>query len=449
MEHFLKLALGILLSAATSAQMPPDGFLIVGRSTMWGGTPDAFFISDTGAISFRTWPTPAPTSMAVAMEDGEVLYFANSAAPSGFGPPGPFSFYRATVGPNLSLQVTLLGTYSNPTGSWITALAVAGDNLWFATRAHPFQTTSALVGTLSKTQTNQTIGTVMDLGQLGYPQTFIEARSNGRDVFLWGYGMSTIPGAILSLDTSVMPPVVHLLPSLYHTGSISNGKLIGYMPVAPGAAQFTLADPLTGAAEPIPMAYYAVTPDSLGYNPWTRTLLVRDFYPNGSSFDILWPNSQWQHVGSTLQNGMGAFLLPIHEEPVIIYGRGCTNATGNDPRMTWTGLPERGGSVTLTLLRAEPGSLVLFWLGMSRTSWGSTPLPLDGALFGAPGCRLLAAPDVWQIAVSDTNGVANLNVSLPNDPALVGLHLFAQTGSTTTVNPFGFVTSDALELRCR
>jgi len=40
-------------------------------------------------------------------------------------------------------------------------------------------------------------------------------------------------------------------------------------------------------------------------------------------------------------------------------------------------------------------------------------------------------------------------VSLPNDPALVGLHLFAQTGSTTTVNPFGFVTSDALELRCR
>jgi len=224
---------------------------------------------------------------------------------------------------------------------------------------------------------------------------------------------------------------------------------MSYVVAAPQQGQFTLVDPLTGANEVIPGAYYSVAPDSLGYNPWTRTLLVRDFYPNGSSFDILWPNSQWQHVGSTLQNGMGAFLLPIHEEPVIIYGRGCTNATGNDPRMTWTGLPERGGSVTLTLLRAEPGSLVLFWLGMSRTSWGSTPLPLDGALFGAPGCRLLAAPDVWQIAVSDTNGVANLNVSLPNDPALVGLHLFAQTGSTTTVNPFGFVTSDALELRCR
>ena len=117
--------------------------------------------------------------------------------------------------------------------------------------------------------------------------------------------------------------------------------------------------------------------------------------------------------------------------------------------MTWTGLPERGGLLTLTLLSAEPGSLVLFWLGTSATSWANNALPLDGALFGAPGCRLLAAPDVWQIAVSDATGVANLPIQFPNDPALVGLHLFAQTGSTTTVNPFGFVTSDALELRFR
>lgn len=435
------------ICCSLSAQMPRDGFIMVGLDMNYAGWPDTWFFSPSGAFTWHNWPAPASTSTAVTIEDGEVLYFAEPSVVS-FVAPGPYTFYRATVGPGLTMHATALGVYPNLQNQLITGLAVAGDSLWFVTREASFLAPSvSLVGRLDKRQANQAVSTIVDLGQLGFPQTFADARSNGRDLLLWGLGSGSVAGTILRIDTGISPPPVHSEPFAFHP-TISNGHLLGARAVLPNQYQFTTENAWTGLQAPIPNAYYSRAPRSLAYNP--RTLLVRYYSLVGSDVCLISPNvSQWQFVLSSQQNGFSAHLLPIHEEPVLVYGRGCANATGSDPRMAWEGLPERGGAMSLTVLRTEPASLVLFWLGLSRTRWGSNTLPLDAGFLGAPGCNLLASPEVCQVAISDAIGRADLGLTLPNDPVLAGLRLYAQTGSASGANPFGLAASDALELRCR
>lgn len=439
--------LGIVVDC--TAQLPTDYFLTVGYNIQRNLPPDAYFLPPWfGPVRIGSWPSAVRNSTAIAVESETVLY---AAEPASVWPAyGQYTFYRATVGANEGItSVQTLGTFNNPTGGAITALTVAGDRLWFATRGSTIQPADALVGNLSKNQPNQLVTASLDLGQLGYGQEFFEARSNGRDVYLWGFATASATATILELDTSYSPPTIRTRAYEFHP-ELHNGWFLGYTTIGPQLWQYTEVDPWDGTATPIPGALYRNAFDSVAYNPWTRVLMLRYFGLIGSDFWIVTPSSgQIQQAWSTLQNGWGAHLISLHEEPAVIYGRGCPNATGRDPRMAWSGLPERGGSLTMRLRDAEASSLAVFWLGTSRTTWNGAPLPLDGAMFGAPGCTLLAAPDLWVATFTDRNGKARITLPFPNDPVVHGLELAAQTASATLANPVGFATSEALALRCR
>ena len=244
----------VLCCALVDAQMPRDSFLLYGTDPYRSPWSDGLFVYPNGSpwLTLHNWGGATPYGTAMVAEDGKALYFAVPSILASPGYPGPFHFYRAILLPNQTFQETLLGTYPNPANSYISALAVAGDNLWFATRAAFLQTAPSLVGTLSKSLTNQTVGTVLDLGQLGYPQTtFFEARSNGRDVFLWGFTTMSW-GPTLALDTSRTPPTVRVVAGSFSRACYANGKLVSYILTAPQVAQFTLVDPLTGSYEVLP-----------------------------------------------------------------------------------------------------------------------------------------------------------------------------------------------------
>jgi hypothetical protein len=47
------------------------------------------------------------------------------------------------------------------------------------------------------------------------------------------------------------------------------------------------------------------------------------------------------------------------------------------------------------------------------------------------------------------NGIASFQVSLPVNPAIQGMEIFAQSVSSASANALGFVSSDAVVIRLR
>jgi hypothetical protein len=136
-------------------------------------------------------------------------------------------------------------------------------------------------------------------------------------------------------------------------------------------------------------------------------------------------------------------------QPFELFGSGCPNATGSDPRLGWQGLPMQGQSFVLKLRRAEPNGFAFFWLGTSDTNWQGLTLPFEAGSIGASGCRLLVSPDVPFPTMLDANGRGTLGVAVPVNSSLAGIEVFAQTASTSTVNSLGLASSDALLIRVR
>jgi hypothetical protein len=159
-------------------------------------------------------------------------------------------------------------------------------------------------------------------------------------------------------------------------------------------------------------------------------------------------NGSWQTVFSYLLGAHGLTALVV--QPFELFGMGCPNNTGHDPRLGWLGVPQEGQSFSITLRDAEPNGLALCWLGLSDTHWnGFGALPFDAAPLGAPGCVLRVAADVPFPVPVDASGRAVLQESVPVNPALRGLQVFAQSASSSTANAFGFAASDALVIRVR
>jgi hypothetical protein len=124
--------------------------------------------------------------------------------------------------------------------------------------------------------------------------------------------------------------------------------------------------------------------------------------------------------------------------PVATFGAGCGGL-----RIGSEGLPFVGSTqFAVTLAGAPRSAFVLMWLGLSSTSWGGSPLPLDLTLAGAPGCHLLASLDLTFLGTTDLQGRATLPVSLPQ-ASLIGLRLHSQWAAPAA-NQLGWQTSDGL-----
>ncbi|MBL8734901.1 MAG: carboxypeptidase regulatory-like domain-containing protein [Planctomycetes bacterium] len=126
--------------------------------------------------------------------------------------------------------------------------------------------------------------------------------------------------------------------------------------------------------------------------------------------------------------------------PVVSYGTGCG---GLD--LDATGIPFSGGSgFELVVGGASPASAGFLWVGSDDGIWGSTALPLDLSLLGAPSCWLLASVDGLLTITFDSQGEFRTPIALPH-PHLIGARFFIQAAAPAA-NSLGLVTSNALSV---
>jgi hypothetical protein len=147
-------------------------------------------------------------------------------------------------------------------------------------------------------------------------------------------------------------------------------------------------------------------------------------------------------AGVVTMNAMSLFVRAVTGS-YSTFGAACAGNVGY-PTLASVGVPTIGQSFSITLAAARPNSLAVLFLGASASSWRGIPLPLDLAVYGAPGCRLYVS-DEWMISrASGGSGAATLSLAVPNVPALVGGTIFNQWVVVDPVmNSAGLVLSNA------
>ena len=121
--------------------------------------------------------------------------------------------------------------------------------------------------------------------------------------------------------------------------------------------------------------------------------------------------------------------------------RRCGGAQFASPELGNTGVPEIGGSYTVTLASALANAPVLLVCGFSDQLFGGVPLPLP--LPGAPGCNLLISADVLFVQAASPTGTSSFPIAVPASVGLIGTQLFHQWAVFDPVNALGLVVSNA------
>jgi hypothetical protein len=130
------------------------------------------------------------------------------------------------------------------------------------------------------------------------------------------------------------------------------------------------------------------------------------------------------------------------------FGTGCANYVGV-PELgidRWS-LPWAGDALDHRLDNVQAGSLTLLVFGLQRDALGSLPLPLDMAMFGAPGCTGYVAPlCALQLA---SYGPIQHRIYLPYQQGFAGLEFYEQAFMLNPGGPngHGFSASNAMALR--
>ncbi|MCA8974316.1 MAG: hypothetical protein KDC98_06315 [Planctomycetes bacterium] len=106
------------------------------------------------------------------------------------------------------------------------------------------------------------------------------------------------------------------------------------------------------------------------------------------------------------------------------YGQGCSSSLGVPALGALNGSRPVLGTTFQAAINNVPGTAVIGF-GASNTSWGGLTLPFDGAALGAPGCILQAALEST-VTTGAVAGTVSTNLTIPNQPALIGAVLHAQ-----------------------
>lgn len=115
---------------------------------------------------------------------------------------------------------------------------------------------------------------------------------------------------------------------------------------------------------------------------------------------------------------------------VRTFGEPCSHPAGNPPRIGASGVPRVGTTFTCYLSQIHANQEAFLLIGSPIGTSGAFPLPLVFGLAGKPGCQLLAGPGRTRAAtpleVRPGEGVARIDLPIPNDPSLVGTKLMMQ-----------------------
>ena len=130
-------------------------------------------------------------------------------------------------------------------------------------------------------------------------------------------------------------------------------------------------------------------------------------------------------------------------------GAGCRGTNGRVPVHTAIakgGEPNIGVAVNFELSQARAFTPAAFYFGGSKSVWGAFKLPLDLTFIGMAPCFLYQSIDNTVGVTTDGSGAFSLPVTIPNNPALIGGHVYTTFAIVDIgATKLGIVHSNALD----
>jgi hypothetical protein len=308
-----------------------------------------------------------------------VLDFSNTQTVHEFDPSGSF----------LGTFTTTACTPANPSPNDVT-YDPGTDTLWFVDNDNN--------AVLNMTRAGACIGGWTFIPPSSNPVGIVYRRTTGT-LFISSTGQVTewsLAGAPLPGGFPFVPPSGStFLSGITHVPATGN-----FLITQSGGTTLYEVDPGGALLSTTPLAPFGiVNTQGVHYNPEQERLLVVD---NSLSTTFV-------------------FDLPFCSGSVASAGTGCPDAQGTPLALGASGCPDLGAAFTL-VVTGSPANLVpaILSIGVSDASWLGLPLPLDLALFGAPGCFVYTSNEVLIPGIPNAGGAASLPVVIPNDPTLSG-----------------------------
>lgn len=125
------------------------------------------------------------------------------------------------------------------------------------------------------------------------------------------------------------------------------------------------------------------------------------------------------------------------------FGTGCQGSAGV-PNLFSSATPYVGETLPIVMANIPASAPALLALGLSNSSWGGIPLPLDLGVFGATGCNAYVSGDAF-IPITNFSGTANINLALPASllPSTGPRFFFQGIAIDPAANSLGLVFSNA------
>jgi hypothetical protein len=125
-----------------------------------------------------------------------------------------------------------------------------------------------------------------------------------------------------------------------------------------------------------------------------------------------------------------------------LFGNGCAGSAGV-PTNTAAAPPRIGQTMVANVGNLPPPAVLLFMVGLSRTTSPFGALPLSLAALGAPGCTGYVSPDSIQFLLG-SGGAAAFSLAIPGSQSWLGYQFFTQALVLDPGrNALGAVVSDA------
>lgn len=174
---------------------------------------------------------------------------------------------------------------------------------------------------------------------------------------------------------------------------------------------------------------------------WLPIATLLGIPPNGG-FGAYDSNRNRYYI-STFASSLVA-ITDLNPAQYAFHGPACavSNPPGLGLSQPWT----RAwlGSVLQVTATDLPQSIGFLATGLSDLQYGSTPLPLNLASYGMPGCVLHVAPDATTMLVG-ANNTATQQIPIPNDLSLLGVAFWQQVLALAPgANPTGMLTSPSM-----
>ena len=120
----------------------------------------------------------------------------------------------------------------------------------------------------------------------------------------------------------------------------------------------------------------------------------------------------------------------------------CTNAVGDVPVLDAVQLPRPGLPLQLDITQAGPFAPTFLVWALDPFQWNSLPAPVELTALGAPGCFVHTSSDNALLLLTDGQGTASFQTTLPGNPGLIGVTFYNQAAVVSQQNALGLIVSN-------